>query len=376
VCEECSTADVVIIEDVFTTPICRVSMCNTPVPVLVNHAIVRVYVEPFVGVLAMSRLALGEIQPYLPEELQEIVLEYLSAPLFLKLHNVPNQQAFVEEERDHLMSPDCAFYIPEVCEDSTDHTPEVRRVGEALKPGPCDKCGFTKCMCARIRVLEGYIADCELELTKPNKNKKERKKLQQRIAGYNRELQSYTQLDDKYPDEETTPEVSKLPASDGTCFPSGGSLEIKCPIDLDVSFPLDESKDLPPLEQKQQQADVHEPIVEIPQPPPPMSASDISEYLKAIDINGKYVQSMELNKLKRRNNTTDFDFENPKTFEEGNLKWRMHGPVRVYIPLVTNVAVSLLDMLQRGEIKDLVRVSIKMTAAVAETWAMTRRNPL
>jgi len=54
--------------------------------------------------------------------------------------------------------------------------------------------------------------------------------------------------------------------------------------------------------------------------------------------------------------------------------WMMHGPARVYRPLVENVAVTLFGPIQRGEVSDLVRVATTMCDAVATTWAKPEKE--
>jgi len=48
--------------------------------------------------------------------------------------------------------------------------------------------------------------------------------------------------------------------------------------------------------------------------------------------------------------------------------WVMHGPTRVYKPLVENVASSLYGMINRDEVTDLPKQALCLAASVAETW--------
>jgi len=53
-----------------------------------------------------------------------------------------------------------------------------------------------------------------------------------------------------------------------------------------------------------------------------------------------------------------------------NNDWVMHGPgIRVFKPLVEDVATSLYGMIRRDEIKDLDKQSLSLVKSVSDTWA-------
>jgi len=65
-----------------------------------------------------------------------------------------------------------------------------------------------------------------------------------------------------------------------------------------------------------------------------------------------------------------FMVENARQFNAEYLAndWVMHGPTRVFFPLVQNVATALYGMIRREEINDLDKQALCLVNSVAETW--------
>lgn len=65
------------------------------------------------------------------------------------------------------------------------------------------------------------------------------------------------------------------------------------------------------------------------------------------------------------------DLQPEPTFETG---WVQHGLVKIYEPLVDNVAGSLYGLIKRKEVKDMDRAAVSLVDAVADTWAKPEKE--